>query len=86
MAVAIISWMINFHENYVAKLGLEVSTTGSAVRGAVNCATEPFFFLCWVSWPLEISSRGGGQVSFSGKPLKEIIRPSTSRTWLFHVV
>ena len=33
--------MITLVESYVAKLGLELATTGSAVSHTTNCAREP---------------------------------------------
>ena len=33
--------MINLHKSYVAKLGFELVTTGSAVRSTTDCATAP---------------------------------------------
>ena len=33
--------MINLHERYVAELGFELATPGSAVRRDTNCDMEP---------------------------------------------
>ena len=33
--------MISLHQSYVAGLGLELTTSESAVRHAAYCATEP---------------------------------------------
>ena len=38
-------FMINFRESYVAKLGLELVISGSAIRCATDCTIKPGYLL-----------------------------------------